>query len=118
MSLLRAPWAGITALVWLLAFAGCAATQEKGYPSKGLSQAWSLRGDWTGVTSNSGTIYASSLARKRSEIDTSGKPSRSFAIPGGAAEEDYAGPVLRLAHFSSGIALVAFGTWSGDVRAL
>ena len=80
--------------------------------NKGLEQAWSLDGAWSGgiaADDNAGVLYAASR-QKIAEIDFSGNIRRE--LPGRRTS------ILRLARFSGGnVALLAFGTWSRDVVA-
>jgi hypothetical protein len=116
MTLHRALWLGCFLAVMLAAFlVDASVAQEKGSALKGLEQAWSLEGAWTGVVSdeNKGVVYTLGLGGKCVEVDLTGKKQREINIP-----QD-SGAVVRLANLSrdGGKALLTFTAWSGELRA-
>ncbi len=116
MTFHRDLWLGCFLAVALTAFLiNASEAQEKDPALKGLEQAWSLEGAWTGVVSdgNKGVIYALDQGGKCVEVDLTGKKRREINIP------PKEGGFVRLANLSrdGGKALLTFTTWGGDLRA-
>jgi RNA polymerase sigma factor (sigma-70 family) len=83
-------------------------------PDKGLKQAWSLEGTWTGVVSDDGTgaIYTIG-GGKCVELDVAGKQQGEFKIP------QESGSLVRLATWrgKERKALLTFSVWSTELSA-
>jgi outer membrane protein assembly factor BamB len=112
----RTLWLGCFLALAIVAFlVDASLAQEKGPALKGLEQAWSLKGAWTGVVGdeNKGVIYALGLGGKCVEVDLTGKTQREIKIP-----QD-GGAVVRLATLSRDgtKALLTFTAWRGELRA-
>ena len=116
MTLHRVLWFGCFLAVTLAAFLiDASVAQEKDSALKGLEQAWSMEGAWSGVVSDAkkGVIYATGIGGKCVEVDLTGKLLREINIP-----QD-GGAVVRLANLSrdGGKALLTFTAWSGELKA-
>jgi hypothetical protein len=112
----RTVWLGCFVAVTLAAsLADASVAQEKGSVLKGLEEAWSLDGAWTGVVSDEkkGVIYVIGLRKKCVEVDLTGKSQREIDLPQGS------GRVARLATLSrdGGKALLTFSHWVGELTA-
>jgi RNA polymerase sigma factor (sigma-70 family) len=83
-------------------------------PDKGLKQAWSLEGTWTGVVSDpgQGAIYTIG-GGKCVEVDVAGKQQREFNIP------QERGSLVRLAAWRGEVrkALLTFSVWTAELTA-
>lgn len=116
MALHRALWLGYFLAVALAAFLVVDSTaQENGSGPKGLEQAWTLEGAWTGVASDEkkGAIYALGREGKCLELDSAGKTRREFTLLPAS------GSVLRLASWpgEGDRALLTFSTWGSALSA-
>lgn len=81
---------------------------------KGLEQAWSLEGGWTGVVSDQskGAIYTIGQG-KCAVLDLAGNKQRDIKLP------KQSGSLVRMAAWrgTGGKALLTFGVWSADLTA-
>lgn len=96
-------------------FVNASAAPEKGSSQKGLEQAWSLEGAWTGVVSHEGkgAIYTIGQGGKCVELDLAGKQQREIKL----AENK--GSILRIATLPGAVekALLTFSVWGEELRA-
>ncbi len=116
MTLHRGLWFRSFVTVTLTAFLiDASLAQDKSPALKGMEQAWSLKGAWTGVVSDEkkGLIYSVGLGGKCVEVDLAGKKQREMNLP------QNSGAIVRLANLSrdGGKVLLAFTAWSGELRA-
>jgi hypothetical protein len=116
MSMQRVLWCGCFLATGLAALlVNASAAQEKGSSQKGLEQAWSLEGTWTGVVSDEGkgAIYTIGRGDKCVELDLAGKQQREIKL----AESK--GSILRIATFPGAVgkALLTFSVWGEELRA-
>ena len=116
MSLQRVLWFGCLLTAALAAvLLNASAAQERGSSPKGLEQAWSLEGTWTGVISDQakGAIYTIGPRGKCVELDWAGKQQREIKLPEGS------GSILRIATLrgAAGKALLTFSVWGEELRA-
>jgi hypothetical protein len=96
-------------------FVNASAAQEKDSSNKGLEQAWSVEGTWTGMANDAskGAIYTLGLGSKCVELDLAGKQQREIKIPEGNSS------ILRIATLpgDAGKALLTFSLWTEELRA-
>lgn len=116
MSLRFSPWSVACVAVALPFLLGQAsAVQEKSTAPATLERVWSVDGRWNGVVfdKDKGVIFALGVFGNCAELDVAGKTQRSLNLGKGYAM------TLRLARSrgESGNKLLAFHTWSTDLRA-
>jgi hypothetical protein len=104
----------LASLVLLTSLSSAAVAEEDEAVFKGLQRAWSLQGNWFGVSADNstGTIYAVGREGRCVQVDTDGKQEREIRLP---ESSGMTVRIVRLPDNGKKKALATFNLWSGKL---